>query len=173
MPTYRPPEARCTIRVFKAGLLSAVGHDLELRVARFSILVEGGHISAEFDGSSLQVEGAVEDGRVNPGRLSEKDKRDILDNVRKSVFKGREVRSITFSCEALEQDDEELEGEGSLLIPPHAHPLPFKARVEGGRAVCELRLHQPDWGIVPYKAPLGVLRIQPDLAVRIELPWKG
>lgn len=171
MTTFRPPQASCTVRVFKAGLLSAVGHDLELRVARFTIEVDGDRIQGDFDATSLEIVGALRDGRPDPGTLSARDQREIQDNLRKGVFKGHRADQVRFQAEGVDQTEDGLAGSGTLHIPPYRHGLDFEVRVDGGRAVCEVVLHQPDWGITPYKAPLGVLRIQPDVHVRIELPW--
>ncbi len=173
MAVYRPPNASCTIRVFKAGLLSAVGHDVELRVARFSIQVEDGRISGEFDGTSLDIVGALVDGQVQPDKLSDKDRRDILDNVRKNVFKKHKAAGITFECDDFEITEDGLEGRGTLTIPPNSRDLDFEVDIVDKQAVCQLRLNQQDWGITPYSAPLGVLRIQPEFEVRIAVPWKG
>lgn len=171
MTVLRPPAASCTVRVYKAGLLSAVGHDLELRVRRFSLLVEDGNITGEFDGTSLEVVGALDGDAVVPGKLSDKDQRDILDNIRKSVFAGLQPAQITFECADFEQDEDGIEGTGTLTIPPRSRALRFRVEAEDGRARCLVRLHQPDFGITPYKAPLGVLKIKPELEVRIEVPW--
>ncbi len=173
MSVYRPPAATCTVRVYKSGLLSRVGHDLELKVSRFSIQVEDGKIHAEFDGTSLEVAGALEHGRVVRGKLSDKDKRDILDNIRKSVFKKHDARAITFECEDLERTDDGAEGSGTLTIPPASRAVDFEAEQVSDRLVCALKLHQPDYGITPFSAPLGVLKIQPDIEVRVEVPAEG
>ncbi|MCK6501917.1 hypothetical protein L6R53_00690 [Myxococcota bacterium] len=171
MTTFRPPQATCTVRVFKAGLLSAMGHDLELRLTRFSLTVDGDRIQGDFDATSLEVVGAIKDGRLDPGALSAKDQRDILDNVRKAVFKGLRPEAVRFEAQGVEQTDEGLAGTGTLTIPPRRHDLDFEVHRAGGKATCEVVLHQPDWGISPFKAPLGVLKIQPDLRVRVEVPW--
>jgi hypothetical protein len=41
---------------------------------------------------------------------------------------------------------------------------------EGDDVVGEVTLHQPDYGIKPYSAMLGTLKIRPDVKVRIRLP---
>ena len=171
MTTYGPDQVKCTVRAYKAGLLSAAGHDLELRLTRFSITIEDGTIEGTFDATSLEIGGAVVEGRVAAGRLTAKDERDILDNLRKTVFKGHRPQQIHFEATDLYIDEDTVEGDGTLTIPPYRHNLSFQARIENGRATCDVVLHQPDWGLVPFKAPLGVLRIKPDLHVRLEVPW--
>lgn len=171
MTRYAPPAATCTVRAWKAGLLAAVGHDVELRLTRFWLEVDDAGIRGEFDASSLEIAGAVRHEHVDPSALSPKDKADILDNVRKYVFAKHQPAKITFRCDDVTDDGDELTGEGELTIPPFRRALPFRVRISGGRAVCELKLNQPDWGITPFKAALGGLRVQPEVTVRVEVPW--
>lgn len=171
MTTFSPPDATCRVRVFKAGVLSAVGHDLELDVTRFSVTVGSDHIEGAFDGTSMAVRGALVDGRLDAHGLKDKDRRDILDNVRKAVFRSHRADGIRFESDELERTDDGVEGSGTLFIPPHRHELDFTLEIDGGRARGVIRLHQPDWGISPFKAPLGVLKVQPGVEVHLDLPW--
>ena len=171
MPTWTQDDATCEVFTFKAGLLSAVGHDLLLRCTRFSLTLEDDAIHGDFDGGAFEVVGALKNGEIDPDALSDKDKRDILGNIRTHVFKRHEEGAIRFECDELEADDEILEGDGTLFIPPKEHDLSFEVHIEGDKAVCELVLHQPDWGITPFKALMGTLKIKPDIKVRMTVPW--
>lgn len=173
MSSYGPGDGTCTVRVFKAGLMSAIGHDLELQVKRWSLTIDEEGLRGDFDGSSMEVAGAIKDGRVDPSGVSAKDKRDILDNLRNKVFKGFKAELIRFEAQDIDRSEDGLEGTGTLHIPPHRHDLDFEIALTGGRATCTVRLHQPDWGIRPFKAPLGVLKVQPDIEVKIDVGWKG
>lgn len=171
MPTWTQADATCEIFTYKAGLLSAVGHDLLLRCNKFELTYEDGEVHGRFDGLAMEVVGALKNGQVNPNALSEQDCRDILNNIRVGVFKRHEASDITFMCDDLEEDDELIEGEGTLTIPPNDHDIDFELSIDGDQAVCEVTLHQPDWGIAPFKALMGTLRIQPDIKVRVTVPW--
>ncbi|HEX8950991.1 MAG TPA: hypothetical protein VF945_04050, partial [Polyangia bacterium] len=58
--------AECLVYTFREGLLSAVGHDLCLRVERFTVEVTGDpsapEILGRFDAASLRVTGDVAPG---------------------------------------------------------------------------------------------------------------
>jgi hypothetical protein len=43
-------------------------------------------------------------------------------------------------------------------------------RREGERLATSVRLHQPDFGIAPYRAMLGALRVKADVVVRASVP---
>jgi hypothetical protein len=36
--------------------------------------------------------------------------------------------------------------------------------------VAEVKIHQPDFGIKPYTAALGALKVKPDVLVRVSVP---
>jgi hypothetical protein len=43
-------------------------------------------------------------------------------------------------------------------------------RAAGDRYTAELKLHQPDFGIKPYTAAFGALKVKPDVLVRVSVP---
>src|SRR5262245_53854078 len=47
---------------FKEGVLSAVAHDLRIRLETFSIVLDGENVRAEFDLKTLYVDGPMENG---------------------------------------------------------------------------------------------------------------
>lgn len=54
MPRLDASSADCFVFTYKEGLLSAVAHDLKLRVTRFTIDTEGDAVRAEFaDGGGI------------------------------------------------------------------------------------------------------------------------
>ena len=61
---------------------------------------------------------------------------------------------------------------GKLTLHGRTRELRIAARRVADRYVTEVALHQPDYGIKPYTALLGTLRIQPNVTVRMSLPCK-
>lgn len=171
MTTWTQADGTCEVFTYKAGLLAAVGHDLLLRVERWELTHEDDALHGTFDGTSFSVLGAVKDGKVKPGVLSDKDQREILENIRKGVFNKHRPQSIRFEAEDLEETDDGFEGRGRLTIEPNAREVDFEVVIDGDQAVCEITLHQPNWGIQPFKALMGALKIQADVKVRITVPW--
>jgi polyisoprenoid-binding protein YceI len=157
---------------YKEGLLSAIAHDLEIRVTRFDVDVEASPLSvrARFDAASLQVVGAVRDGAVQPGALSDADKRKIEHTIAAEVLHTAEHPDIVFTSSEVTPEGEGLRLIGELTLHGRARLITFRARPEGDGMVAEVRLHQPDFGIKPYTAMLGALKIKPDVTVRCSLP---
>jgi len=163
MPTYDPSRADCRVFTFKEGLLSAVAHDLEIDVTAFEVVLsdDGSEVSATFDPRSLRVIDAVVDGRRSPGTLSDKDKRKIEANIVDKVLHAKKHPEIRFT--STDVHDREIAGELEL----HGRKRSVRLTRDGDTAIT--RLHQPDFGIEPYSAMLGALKIKPDIEVRLTL----
>jgi polyisoprenoid-binding protein YceI len=173
MPRYTQDDAEASVFTFKDGLLSKVAHDLKLRVTRFSVELDPGapSVSAELDPASLVVVNAVRDGAEDPRALSDADKQKIAGNLRKEVLETERHGLVRFRSSQVERRaDGGYAIAGELTLHGTTRALRFDTRLEGGRQVAEIELHQPDYGIVPFKAMMGTLKVKPGVRVRISLP---
>ncbi len=172
MPHFDASTAECLVLTYKEGLLSAVAHDFEIRVDRFDLDIDEVSLAvrARFDATSLRVLGALHDGAPRPGALGESDRHKIEHTIAEEVLHAREHASIVFVSSAVTAEGEGFRVTGDLTLHGKARPLTFLARPEGSRMVAAVRLHQPDFGIKPYSAMLGALKIKPDVTVRCSLP---
>ena len=59
------------------------------------------------------------------------------------------------------------------MLGGRSKALTIEARRDAGRWVAEVLLHQPDFGVKPYSAMLGTLKIKPDVRVRVSVPADG
>jgi polyisoprenoid-binding protein YceI len=172
MPSYGPENAECVVFTFKEGLLSPIAHDLRLVVARFSLEVDEAKSSviASFDTGSLRVDTPMKDGAENPSALSGADKEKIAAQVREDVLHSAKFPSATFrSSSVTARPDGGYDLSGDFTLHGVTRPLAAQTRVFAGRQQLELTLHQPDFGITPYRAMLGTLKIQANVRVRITL----
>jgi hypothetical protein len=170
MPSYDTTSAECFVFTFKEGLLSPVAHDLRLRITRFSIEVDAafGAVVASFDTNSLVVDCPMEDGAENPNALSASDKQKIAGQIRDDVLHGSKHPEAVFrSSSVTARSDGGYDLEGELTLHGVTKSLRAHTRVVAGRQQLELSLHQPDFGITPYRAMLGTLKIQADVTVRV------
>lgn len=172
MARFDAYNSECLVFSFKDGLLARLAHDLKLQVERFSIEVDDTthQITATFDPSSIQVVCAQVDGRDDPSALSDGDKKKIHDNVTKDVLRVRKHPEIRFDSTQIVERGEGFAVEGMLQMHGKTRPVQTSIRREGNRWVTDIRLHQPDFGIKPYTAALGALKIKPDVMVRLSVP---
>lgn len=174
MPTFDAATVECHVFTFKEGALSALAHDLELKVSRLTVELEpAGDASyklvARLAADSLVVLHAMKDGRPT-AQLSASDRRKIEKTITGEVLDVRRHPEIRYEATATaNQDGFTLTGE--LTLQGRRRPLVITARLHDGHLRAEVTLHQPDFGIQPYSALLGTLKLRPDVKVRISLPW--
>jgi polyisoprenoid-binding protein YceI len=172
VPHFDASSAECLVLTYKEGLLSAVGHDLQIRVTRFDLDVESSppSVRARLDAASLRVDGARRDGALDRGELSDADREKIEHNIVAEVLEAGREAAIVFTSTAVTPEGEGYRVSGDLTLHGHTRPVTFVARPEGDRLVAEVRIHQPDFGIKPYQAMLGALKVKPDVTVHASVP---
>jgi hypothetical protein len=172
VPRFDASSAECLVLTFKEGLLSAVAHDLQIRVTRFSIEVDDTSraLTARFEASSLKVLGAVHDGVLREGTLSDADKRKIEQNIADDVLAIRSHPEIRFTSSEVVPEGDGFRVRGELALHGRTRAIAFSVQKKGDRLVAEVPLHQPDFGIKPFSAMLGTLKIKPDVVVRCSVP---
>jgi hypothetical protein len=167
---YDATDGECFVFTYKEGMLSRVAHDLKLRCERFTLTLEDDRVEATFDPTSFAVVHALKQGKPNPGSLSDKDKRQIIENLRRDVLDARKHPEIRFVSEAVTRDGNALRVQGQLSLNGVTRPLTVTARRVDGRWNAEVDLRQPDFGIKPYTALMGAIRIKPAVKVRVSVP---
>lgn len=172
MPQHDATTAECHVFTFKEGVLSAVAHDLRIRVGRFTIEIdeEAGPIEARFFADSLRVDCAMKNGREDYDALSDRNRRDIEANIVGDVLHARRHPEIVFRSTRVQGEGGERSIEGSLTLHGVQRALRATTRRQAERWVTELELHQPDFGIKPYSAMLGALKLKATVRVRISVP---
>lgn len=170
--THGPDTARCEVLVFREGLLSAVGHDLILRATALEVEVaaDARAVEARIDARSLRVVTALRDGRPLPGALKASDVRDIEEAIATEVLHAARFPEIRLVSAEVQRTDGGYEVHGSLSLAGATRPIVLAVRREGDRLATEVTLHQPDFGVKPYRAMLGALRVKPDVVVRASIP---
>jgi hypothetical protein len=143
------------VLTFKEGALSRVAHDLKLSVGSVQASADG---SYAIDASSLRVVCAMKRGAPDPGALSEGDKRRIEKSIRDDVLHSSRYPEVRF-VPSIEGD--RVTGE------LHLHGVQRSIHSEFVNGVASFRLHQPDFGIKPFSALMGALKVKAHVEVRV------
>ncbi|RYE92483.1 MAG: hypothetical protein EOO75_06600 [Myxococcales bacterium] len=176
--------ASCLVYTFKEGMLSAVAHDLKVRVGRFTIEIDGleagapSALRASFETGSLRVECSMKNGSEQPGQPGDGDRRKIEQAMSESVLQpGRwpvaryEVSELPGASEWVKTEAGALVLDGRLTLAGVERPLGCAVRRERGAWVVEAEVNQTHFGIRPFTAALGTLRVKPVVRVRVEVPY--
>jgi len=168
MSQFDGSSAECLVFTYKEGLLAALAHDLKIRVTKFAIDVDNAtrHIDARFDASSLRVVTAMQDGVESP-TLSADNRREIEGNIVRDVLDARTHPEIRFVSSEVHEKDAAYRITGKLALHGRQRQISVHVHREGDRYVAEARIHQPDFGIQPYSAMLGALKVKADVTVRV------
>jgi hypothetical protein len=166
MPRFDAGSAEVLVFTFKEGLLSAVAHDLKLRVGRFEIEEAPDGVSARFDASSLRVVCARKEGADSPGALPGFAPAEIEKHIVDDVLDARRHPEVRFRSTHV--SDAEVVGE--LTLHGRTREVRCVRRDDVGHLVAECRLDQREFGIRPYSAMLGTVKVKPEVVIRVRLP---
>ncbi|MDQ6855829.1 MAG: YceI family protein [Candidatus Dormibacteraeota bacterium] len=170
-----PADGDLLIRTGREGPAALMGHDLTLVAKRWSATVEvdaeepsRSRVKATVDAASL----TVREASGGPVGLTESQRAEIEDNVRSKVLLSDRFPRITFSSIAVETTGRRTSVSGNLTILRRTRPAVLALRVARSRVpriVATTSVTQTDFGIEPYSALLGALRVKDVVEVSIEV----
>ncbi len=165
-------KGRITLRTFRDGLVAQAGHDLTIDAARWSgELVVGADLAPE----SLQAKidlGAlvVRDGTGGIKPLSDRDKREIAVTARKTLSADR-YPEATFTATGFEPS---AGGGGTIVgtltLAGQTRPQRLEvSQTAPGVYHATTTIRQTNFGIKPYTAFLGTLKVADAVEVEVDL----
>jgi hypothetical protein len=177
---FNESNAECAVFTYKQGMLSAVAHNLKLEVSKFEITVQMNDrdndpsereifIDAVFDASSLKAVCTMKDGEEQAGTLSSSDRKDIEKNIADSVLLPKKYPQIRFSSTSVSGDLKNPKVEGKLTLCGVTRDLVVSVMRQNSGYAGEVTLKQPDFGIKPFSALLGTMKVKPAVVVRVSV----
>jgi polyisoprenoid-binding protein YceI len=164
--TYKlgPDNASLHVETGRSGAAAKAGHDLVIDVNSWEATLEVGddsRLSLSADPTSLHVR----EGKGGMQALKDDDKEDIRKTIDKDVLK---KKSIAFTSSSVETAGDGLKVSGELEIAGKAKPITFDVNESGGTITGSAELKQSDWGIKPYSALFGALKVNDEVKVVVE-----
>jgi hypothetical protein len=160
---------RIEVFTFKEGLLSPIAHDLRLRLDGFEISHDETAVEGRFWPDSLVVEGAIEHGRLNENVLSAAQRNEIRDNIRRRILRTDVHPEARFRAKVVAHG-ETYDLDGVLELVGSTQPVALSVRASDRRLQGELELRPSQWGIKPFRALLGAIRLADRVRVHFDLP---
>jgi hypothetical protein len=161
-------EATIHVFTYREGLLSNLGHDLRLTISRFRIEVRGNEVIATFDPSSLTVDGAVVSGRVDGAKLSDADKQKIHDIICQQVLRSKEHPEVRLSAR-VGTKSAPFRIDGSLTLCGTTRRVAVVLQEEGKRLRGSIELCPSQWGVKPFRALGGTLKVKDKVLVVLDV----
>jgi hypothetical protein len=172
MRQFDQSSAECQVFTYKEGLLSRFAHDLRISVTSFVIVLgqDHGSIEASFDAESLLVDCAMVNGVARPDLLAAREKEEINLNIMRDVLDTRTFREIHLKSSSVAREDSAYVVTAALTLHGATREISFAVNRGGGQYIADVRLNLPDFGIKPFTALFGTLRIRPDILIRVMIP---
>ncbi|MEV4092303.1 YceI family protein [Streptosporangium saharense] len=174
MDTYPlgPENGPLLVRTTRTGLGARAGHDLTIEVTRWhgEAVVDPedparSSVSVEVDATSFAVREGT--GGVKP--LSDADRRDIVRNIGEKVLDTARHPVIAFQSSLVAGTAEAFRVEGDLTLAGVTRPVTIDALLADGRVRGSVTITQSRWGVKPYSALFGALRLSDEVGVWFDL----
>jgi hypothetical protein len=167
MPRRLGPEnATLTVRTKRTGAAAKAGHDLLIEVTSWDAVLDPdeGSVTLTADPRSLRVL----EGTGGMQALDDDDKAGIAKTIDDEILLGRPIEFRSTRVE-LGPDGGPGRVEGELELAGTRHPIAFElAAGADGRLAGTATVRQSDWGMQPYSALFGTLKVADDVEVQVE-----
>ncbi len=157
-------KSEITVRVYKAGMLGAFGHDHEIGAP-----IQSGVVDTAAHTVELRV--AAGSLKVRDPGVSEKDRGEI-----QKTMVGPEVLDVERNPEiAFRSTGAESAGEGAwrvrgnLTIHGESRPIVVEVRETGGHYRGDTRLKQSEFGIKPIKVAGGTVKVKDEIRIEFDI----
>ncbi len=158
-----PKDASLRVRTTKAGMGAKLAHDLTLEAKAWSASVTfdaadptGSSVNLTLDPTSLEV---IEfSGGIKP--LSDGDRKEIAKNINDKALQTKKYPEIVFRSTSISGQGSSFHVIGDLTIIGTTRPTTLQANVaDGGQVTITGTVVQTEFGVKPYSAMLGTLKI--------------
>lgn len=167
-----PQSGRLLVKTARTGLGAKAGHDLTLEVTRWhgNVTLDTANpaasaIAVEAEVGSIEVREGT--GGVKP--LTDSDRAEIAATMREKILQAGRYPAITFQSRLVGGTPEKFSVEGDLTITGVTHPVTLHGQLAGGRARGSATVTQSQWGIKPYSAFFGALKLRDDVNVEFDV----
>jgi len=162
--TLGPDNASLHVETGRNGAAAKAGHDLTIDVTSWEATLEVGD-SSSFALSADPTSLHVLEGKGGMQALKDDDKADIRKTIGEDVLK---EKGITFRSSSVKTAGDSLTVSGDLELGGKSKPVTFDVSESGGTVTGSATIKQSDWGIKPYSALFGALKVNDEVTVVVE-----
>lgn len=166
-----PESGRLLVKTTRTGLGAKAGHDLTIVVTRWR-----GRATVDTSdpaSSSVVVEVEVDSLEVREGTggvkpLTDADRAEIKRTLAKILHTAQHP-TITFRSSQVEGSAGSFTVDGELTVMGVTRPVMVQGRVTDGRVVGGATVVQSQWGIRPYSAFFGALKLSDEVKIDFDI----
>jgi hypothetical protein len=161
---FGPDTGKLEVHTRKSGAAAKAGHNLRIEVTTWNAtldLDEPGSLTLSADSRSLRViEGT---GGVMP--LGDDEKAAIPQTIDEEILEGKPIK---FRSTHVARSGSSVDVEGELELDGARAPVSFGLTVDDGHLTGSAKLKQTDFGIKPYSALFGTLKVADEVEVTVD-----
>jgi polyisoprenoid-binding protein YceI len=158
-----PDDGTLAVRTGRTGTVAKAGHDLLIHVTKWrgTLDTDAPGVELDVDATSLKVR----EGTGGMKGLGDGDLANIEQTIDDDVLKRQDV---SFRSTSVERDGDKLSVTGDLTLRGTTRPLTFDLAVADGRVRGTAVVKQTEWGMKPYTALFGALKVADEVRVEID-----
>lgn len=176
--SYRlgPRAGTLLLRTGRTGLGRRAGHDLTIEATRWEAdaVVNAEDPSQSSVMLTIEVDSLeVREGTGGLKPLTDSDRADIKTTIGEKILRIADHPAITFSSSQVTGTGDAFQISGHLTIMGQARPVTVFGGIDAGRIRGHATITQSQWGIKPYSAFAGALRLADNVTVEFDLAAPG
>lgn len=167
-----PSNGALQVKTSRTGLGRRAGHDLTIEVTGWEATVEadpaepaGSAVTLSIDVDSFQVREGT--GGVKP--LTDGDRAEIKQTIQREILHTAEHPKITFRSTSVAGTNDAFTVDGDLTIVGVTRPVTVRGAVDGDRVQGSATVVQSEFGIKPYSAFFGALKLADEVEILFDL----
>ncbi|KKL96465.1 hypothetical protein LCGC14_1844190 [marine sediment metagenome] len=167
---------KMSVYTYKEGLLSTLAHDLLIDVKNFKVNLNvpeagltSGSLEVELQADSLKVDCAMKEGERQPDTLKEKDIADIEKDMAKKVLHPDKYPTVNFCSKEIKEKEVGYHVNGELSLHGVTKTIDFDIDTNGDNLKGRFSILQKDYGIKPFRAMLGTLKVKNEISFAFDL----
>ena len=176
---FGPAEGQLLVKVYKEGMAAKMGHNLVFEVKRWNAkaTVDPSDMSSATVEATAEVTSfSILEATGGAKALGRGDQADIRKNIEEKILNTRQFPEVSFkSTGVTTTDGEKGTLAGELTIVGQTRPVQAQVDASGGRLKATFTVVQSQWGIKPFSAMMGALKVKDavDVVLDVKLPAEG
>ncbi len=163
-----PDNATLSVHTGRKGAAAKAGHDLVMHVTAWEATLE---LAEDAAATTMELSADSTSLRVQKGTggiqaLGDEEKASIHQTIDDEVLQRQDIR---FRSTDVQGDGRQIRAVGDLTLAGKTHPVEFDLEIgEDGTLSATALVTQTNWGMKPYSALFGALKVHEDVRVVLE-----
>ena len=163
-----PDNATLSVHTGRTGAAAKAGHDLVMHVTAWEATLE---LADDVAATTMELTADSTSLRVQKGTggiqaLGDDEKASIHQTIDDEVLRREDIR---FRSTDVQGDGNQIRAVGDLTLAGKTHPVEFDLEIgDDGALSATALVTQTDWGMKPYSALFGALKVHEDVRVVLE-----